>query len=124
MRSHRHVPSIGGLTMLTLAVLPRREPGELAAVVPGYSKPAAVSVTAILAAGLVPAWQIVGSYDALLHTSYGHLLLLRTGVLAVVLAAAWCRTAGHRSARRRRLREDAHGLGRAAAHSHRELRHR
>ncbi|MEV0735902.1 CopD family protein [Streptomyces sp. NPDC050549] len=81
---------IGGLTMLTVAVLPRREPGELAAVVPGYSKLAAVSVTAIVAAGLVLAWQIVGSYDALLHTSYGHLLLLKTGVLAVVLAAAWC----------------------------------
>ncbi|MFG2370701.1 copper resistance CopC/CopD family protein [Streptomyces sp. NPDC048504] len=81
---------IGGLVMLTVAVLPRREPGELAAVVPGYSKLAAVSVTAIVAAGLVLAWQIVGSYDALLHTSYGHLLLLKTGVLAVVLAAAWC----------------------------------
>ncbi|MEV0907042.1 copper resistance CopC/CopD family protein [Streptomyces hokutonensis] len=81
---------IGGLTMLTVAVLPRRDPGELAAVVPGYSKLAAVSVTAIVAAGLVLAWQIVGSYDALLHTSYGHLLLLKTGVLAVVLAAAWC----------------------------------
>jgi len=81
---------IGGLVMLTVAVLPRREPGELATVVPGYSRLAAVSVTAIVAAGLVLAWQIVGSYDALLHTSYGHLLLLKTGVLAVVLAAAWC----------------------------------
>ncbi|MET7567375.1 copper resistance protein CopC [Streptomyces sp. NPDC005492] len=81
---------IGSLVMLTVAVLPRREPGELAAVVPGYSKLAAVSVTAIVAAGLVLAWQIVGSYDALLHTSYGHLLLLKTGVLAVVLVAAWC----------------------------------
>ncbi|WP_416966132.1 copper resistance protein CopC [Streptomyces sp. Agncl-13] len=81
---------IGGLVMLTVAVLPRREPAELASVVPGYSKLAAASVTAIVAAGLVLAWQIVGSYDALLHTSYGHLLLLKTGVLAVVLAAAWC----------------------------------
>ncbi|MEV6481020.1 copper resistance protein CopC [Streptomyces sp. NPDC051576] len=81
---------IGGLAMLTVAVLPRREAGELAAVVPGYSKLAAVSVTAIVAAGLVLAWQIVGSFNALLHTSYGHLLLLKTGVLAVVLVAAWC----------------------------------
>lgn len=40
---------IGGLVMLTVAVLPRREPGELAAVVPGYSRLAAVSVTAIVA---------------------------------------------------------------------------
>ncbi|WP_210588195.1 copper resistance protein CopC [Streptomyces sp. GESEQ-35] len=81
---------IGGLAMLTLAVLPRREPGELAAVVPGYSRLAAVSVAAIAAAGLVLAWQVVGSYDALLHTSYGQLLLIKTAVLGAVLLAAQC----------------------------------
>ncbi|MEY9991838.1 copper transport protein [Streptomyces sp. V4I8] len=88
---------IGGLAMLALAVLPRRRAGELAQVVPGYSRLAAVSVAGIVAAGLVLAWQVVGSYDALLHTSYGHLLLLKTGVLGVVLPAAlasrqWVRT--------------------------------
>ncbi|MFF7164442.1 copper resistance CopC/CopD family protein [Streptomyces sp. NPDC008086] len=88
---------IGGLAMLALAVLPRRRPGELAAVVPGYSRLAAVSVAGIVAAGLVLAWQVVGSYDALLHTSYGHLLLAKTAVLGVVLLAAlasrqWVRT--------------------------------
>lgn len=88
---------IGGLVMLALAVLPRRRVGELAQVVPGYSRLAAVSVAGIVAAGLVLAWQIVGSYDALLHTSYGQLLLLKTGVLGVVLLAAlasrqWVRT--------------------------------
>ncbi|KMS72633.1 hypothetical protein ACM01_22820 [Streptomyces viridochromogenes] len=88
---------IGGLAMLALAVLPRRRAGELAQVVPGYSRLAAVSVAGIVAAGLVLAWQVVGSYDALLHTSYGHLLLLKTGVLGVVLTAAlasrqWVRT--------------------------------
>ncbi|WP_228034848.1 copper resistance D family protein, partial [Streptomyces spongiae] len=80
---------VGGLVMLVVAVLPRREPGELAAVVPGYSRLAAASVLAAAVAGLVLAWQLVGSYDALLHTSYGHLLLLKTGVLAVVMVAAW-----------------------------------
>jgi putative copper export protein/methionine-rich copper-binding protein CopC len=88
---------IGGLAVLALAVLPRRRAGELAAVVPGYSRLAAVSVTAIVLAGLVLAWQVVGSYQALLHTSYGHLLLLKTGVLGCVLLAAcasrqWVRT--------------------------------
>ncbi|NGO15495.1 copper resistance protein CopC/CopD [Streptomyces sp. HC44] len=80
---------IGGLAMLAVAVLPRRDPDELALVVPGYSKLAGASVAAIVAAGLVLAWQVVGSYGALLHTSYGRLLLLKTAVLAVVLAAAW-----------------------------------
>ncbi|MFE9442587.1 copper resistance CopC/CopD family protein [Streptomyces sp. NPDC006602] len=88
---------IGGLAMLTVAVLPRRRPGELAAVMPGYSRLAAVSVTGIVVAGLVLAWQVVGSYDALLHSSYGHLLLLKTAVLGAVLLAAyasrqWVRT--------------------------------
>ncbi|MBT2674662.1 copper resistance protein CopC/CopD [Streptomyces sp. ISL-14] len=88
---------IGGLAMLALAVLPRRRPGELAAVVPGYSRLAAVSVAGIVAAGLVLAWQVVGSYDALLHTSYGHVLLAKTAVLGAVLPIAlasrqWVRT--------------------------------
>lgn len=88
---------IGGLAMLALAVLPRRRAAELARIVPGYSRLAAVSVAGIVAAGLVLAWQVVGSYDALLHTSYGHLLLLKTGVLGVVLLVAlasrqWVRT--------------------------------
>ncbi|WOT35206.1 copper resistance CopC/CopD family protein [Streptomyces coeruleorubidus] len=88
---------IGGLAVLTLAVLPRRRARELAVVVPGYSRLAAVSVTGIVGAGLVLAWQVVGSYDALLHTSYGQLLLLKTGVLGAVLLAAfasrqWVRT--------------------------------
>lgn len=88
---------IGGLAMLALAVLPRRRAGELAEVVPGYSRLAALSVTGIVGAGLVLAWQVVGSYDALLHTSYGHLLLVKTAVLGGVLVAAfasrqWVRT--------------------------------
>lgn len=80
---------IGGLAMLAVAVLPRRDPDELALVVPGYSKLAGASVAAIAVAGLVLAWQVVGSYDALLHTSYGQLLLVKTGALALVLFAAW-----------------------------------
>ncbi|GCB48758.1 copper resistance CopC/CopD family protein [Streptomyces sp. NL15-2K] len=88
---------IGGLAVLTMAVLPRRRAGELAAVVPGYSRLATVSVTGIVGAGLVLAWQVVGSYDALLHTSYGQLLLIKTAVLGGVLLAAyasrqWVRT--------------------------------
>jgi copper transport protein len=88
---------IGGLAMLSVAVLPRRRAGELTEVVPGYSRLAAVAVTAIVSAGLVLAWQVVGSYDGLLHTSYGHLLLVKTAVLAAVLLIAqssrrWVRT--------------------------------
>jgi copper transport protein len=88
---------LGGLTLLLLGVLPRRRPEELSAAVSGYSTLAGVSVAAIAVAGAVLAWQIVGSFGALFHTGYGHLLLLKLAVLAAVLLIAqgsrsWVRT--------------------------------
>ncbi|MET9906065.1 CopD family protein [Streptomyces sp. NPDC006476] len=88
---------LGGLALLLFGVLPRRRPEELSAVVSGYSTLAGVSVAAIVAAGTVLTWQVVGSYDALVGTGYGRLLLLKLAVLALVLAVAqrsrgWVRT--------------------------------
>ncbi|MCX4884205.1 CopD family protein [Streptomyces sp. NBC_00847] len=88
---------LGGLTLLLFGVLPRRRPEELSAVVSGYSTLAGVSVAAIVAAGTVLTWQVVGSFDALVDTGYGRLLLLKLAVLALVLAIAqrsrgWVRT--------------------------------
>jgi copper transport protein len=79
---------IGGLAMLLFGVLPRRSPGELAAVVPRYSTLAMVAVLTIITAGLALSWQVVGSWQTLVGTGYGRLLLLKLGVLAVVLAIA------------------------------------
>ncbi|MCI3271815.1 copper resistance CopC/CopD family protein [Streptomyces cylindrosporus] len=88
---------LGGLALLLTGVLPRRRPAELKAVVSGYSTLAGVSVAAIVAAGAVLTWQVVGSFGALLHTGYGRLLLLKLAVLALVLLLAqrsrgWVRT--------------------------------
>ncbi|MGP3968496.1 copper resistance D family protein [Streptomyces sp. 6N223] len=79
---------VGGLVLLTVAVLPRRRPAELAVVVPAYSRLAAGSVAAIAAAGLVLAWQVVGSFDGLLHTDYGRLLLVKTAIVGTTLLVA------------------------------------
>ncbi|HTI20412.1 MAG TPA: CopD family protein [Kutzneria sp.] len=79
---------IGGLAVLLFGVLPRRRPEELARVVPRYSRLAMISVGTVVLAGVVLAWQSLGSVDALLHTDYGRILLVKVGVLAVVLAAA------------------------------------
>ncbi|MFI6661166.1 copper resistance protein CopC [Streptomyces sp. NPDC050523] len=79
---------LGGLTLLLIGVLPRRRPEELSTVVPGYSTLAGVSVAAIAAAGAVLTWQVIGSFDALVHTGYGRLLLLKLAVLATVLLIA------------------------------------
>lgn len=78
----------GGLAVLLIGVLPRRRPEELAVVVSRYSNLALISVTAIIAAGLVLAWHLVGSLHGLLGTSYGHLLLLKAGIVAAVLLLA------------------------------------
>jgi copper transport protein len=79
---------VGGLAVLLVGVLPRREPEELAVVVPRYSTLAMVSVLAVVGGGVVLAWQLVGGFGALLHTTYGHLLLLKIALLVVILVAA------------------------------------
>jgi copper transport protein len=79
---------IGGLAFLLIAVLPRRRPDELAWVVPRYSKLAMGSVVAVIAAGIVLAWQLLGGFGRLFHTTYGELLLTKIVLLAVVLVAA------------------------------------
>ena len=79
---------IGGLAILLVGVLPRRRPDELAVVVGRYSNLALASVTAIIGAGVVLAWNLVGSFHALWSTSYGHLLLVKVGVVATVLLLA------------------------------------
>ncbi|MFD5244625.1 copper resistance D family protein [Amycolatopsis sp. NPDC058340] len=79
---------IGGLAVLLFGVLSRREPGELAAVVPRYSRLAMVSVFAVVVAGAVLAWQTVGGWDRLSTTDYGRTLVVKLLVLAVVLVIA------------------------------------
>jgi copper transport protein len=79
---------VGGLAVLLLAVLPRRRPDELAAVVPRYSRLALGSVLAVIAAGTVLASQLIGGIGALFDTGYGQLLLTKIALLAVILCAA------------------------------------
>jgi copper transport protein len=79
---------VGGLAVLLFGVLPRRRHAELAAVLPRYSRLAQVSVLLVVAAGAVLAWQVVGSVHALLTSDYGHLLLIKIGLLCLVLLVA------------------------------------
>ena len=79
---------LGGLAMVLFGLLTRREPGELAAVIPRYSKLAMSSVLLIIAAGVVLAWQTLGSFGKLFTTDYGRTLLFKVMVLAVILLVA------------------------------------
>ena len=53
-----------------------------------FGRIAAVTVPLLIAAGIVMAWRLVGSIEALLATSYGLTLLAKTGGVACLLAAA------------------------------------
>jgi copper transport protein len=80
---------IGGLAMLLLGVLPRRDSTELRQIVPRYSKLAMGCVCVVVASGAVLGWRIVGTVNGLTSTTYGHLLLVKIGLLAVILAGAY-----------------------------------
>jgi putative copper export protein/methionine-rich copper-binding protein CopC len=79
---------VGGLVVLAAVVLPRRQVEELRVVVPAYSRLALVSISAIVLAGTVMAWDLAGSFEDLRTTEWGRLLLLKIGLFVVVLVAA------------------------------------
>src|ERR1700722_6931064 len=76
---------LGGLVFLLVAVLPRRDAGELRRVLPVFSVVAYVCVAALAITGTYQAWLGVGSWRALADSSYGRLVLLKVALFAVLL---------------------------------------
>jgi copper transport protein len=79
---------LGGLVMLAIFVLPRADAAELARIVPAWSRWAATAVVALVVSGAVQAVVEVGSWSAVVGTSYGRLVLLKVVLLAGVLVVA------------------------------------
>ncbi|MDT4937718.1 MAG: copper transport protein [Pseudonocardiales bacterium] len=79
---------IGGLAMLLLAVLPRGEPDELAAVLPVVSRVALASVVVLAVTGTYSAWHGVGTWGALFSTTYGELVVVKVGLFVCIVAVA------------------------------------
>jgi copper transport protein len=79
---------LGGLAMLLGFVLRRANEKELDAILPVWSNWAALAVTVLVLAGTAQALIQVATLNALLHTTYGKLLLVKIGLLAVVLTVA------------------------------------
>jgi len=79
---------VGGLTVLSVCVLPRRRLEELAGVVPGFSRIALASVLTIVASGLIMLWQIAATVDDFWATHYSRVLIVKLCVFALVLLAA------------------------------------
>ncbi|MEU9372312.1 copper resistance protein CopC [Streptomyces sp. NPDC048255] len=78
---------LGGLTALLVAL--HKVPGIERAAVRRFSTVAFVSVLVLAATGTYQAWRQLGSWSALTDTSYGQLLLLKVGIVAVLLAVAY-----------------------------------
>ncbi|MBV9593039.1 MAG: copper resistance protein CopC/CopD [Actinobacteria bacterium] len=76
---------IGGLAYLLVAVLPRRESEELGYALPVFSVVAYASVAALAITGTYQAWLGVGSWRALVLTTYGQLVLVKIGLFLALL---------------------------------------
>jgi copper transport protein len=80
---------LGGLAALAAGALTPDVPaGELRSVLPRWSRLAAAYVVALVLSGVLQSVREVGSATGLVSTTYGWVLLAKTGVVLLVLAAA------------------------------------
>lgn len=77
---------LGGLTALLVALY--RGPAVERAAVRRFSRVAFGSVVVLALTGLYQSWRQVGSWSALTGTSYGQLLLVKVGLVALLVAVA------------------------------------
>ncbi len=76
---------LGGLLVVLAVALPRAQPDELRRVVPRFSSIAFAAVAALVVTGVFQSWRQVGGLDALTQTTYGHLLLAKLALFAVMV---------------------------------------
>lgn len=76
---------LGGLVMLAGFAL-RSDAPELRRILPRWSLTAIGAVTVIVATGIFQSWREVRSWGALTGTTYGQLLLIKIGLVALMLA--------------------------------------
>jgi copper transport protein len=77
---------VGGLAYLLIALLPRREPDELRRALPVFSWVAYISVATLAITGTYQAWLGVGSWRALVVTTYGQLVLVKIALFLGLIA--------------------------------------
>ncbi|MET9410159.1 copper resistance protein CopC [Streptomyces sp. NPDC002935] len=81
---------LGGLSTLLVALFraPVEAPIEAAAV-RRFSRLAFGGVLVLVATGIYQSWRQVGSWSALTDTTYGQLLLVKVGLVALLVGIAW-----------------------------------
>lgn len=78
---------LGGLAALLVALY--RAPSIESSAVRRFSGVAFGSVAVLAATGIYQSWRQLGSWTALTDTSYGQLLLVKIGLVAVLVGVAW-----------------------------------
>ncbi|MFB7052571.1 copper resistance CopC/CopD family protein [Streptomyces vinaceus] len=78
---------LGGLTALLVAL--HKVPGIEREAVQRFSRVAFVSVLVLAVTGVYQSWRQLGSWSALTGTSYGQLLLVKVGLVAVLVGIAY-----------------------------------
>ncbi|MFC0533363.1 copper resistance CopC/CopD family protein [Phytohabitans kaempferiae] len=79
---------LGGLVMLLAFLLRQANDRELGAILPIWSRWAALAVSALVLAGTVQALIEVGTPDALVSTTYGRLIIAKVVLFGAVVAVA------------------------------------
>jgi copper transport protein len=79
---------MGGLAMLLGAVLVGRERDEATRAVLRFSNLASAGVAVLVATGTYQSLREVRSWDVLFHSHYGHVLLVKLGIVGLALLAA------------------------------------
>ncbi|MCD0482302.1 FixH family protein [Streptacidiphilus sp. ASG 303] len=81
---------LGGLAaLLTGLRIPRERGGAGPAAAEAFSRTAFVCVAVLVATGVYQSWRGLGTWGAFTSTDYGRLLLVKIGLVAVLLGAAW-----------------------------------
>ncbi|MFH7593929.1 copper resistance protein CopC [Streptomyces racemochromogenes] len=78
---------LGGLIALLVAL--RKVPDIERAAVQRFSRVAFISVLVLAVTGVYQSWRQLGSWSALTGTSYGRLLLIKVGLVAVLVGIAY-----------------------------------
>jgi len=77
----------GGLVLLVTCMLPRADVGLLHAV-PRFSSVAFTAMVVIVVTGILQSWRQLGSLQALGHTAYGRLLVVKVAAFLLLIAFA------------------------------------
>ncbi|MGW1890379.1 copper resistance CopC/CopD family protein [Streptomyces sp. NPDC002004] len=78
---------LGGLAALLVSLY--RAPSIEASAVRRFSRVAFGAVVTLTATGIYQSWRQLGSWSALTDTTYGRLLLVKVGLVAVLVGIAW-----------------------------------